>query len=36
MTINAPAMVLLAMYIVAAEEQGANMNISEGPFKTTF
>ena len=25
MTINAPAMVLLAMYIVAAEEQGANM-----------
>ena len=30
MTINAPAMVLLAMYIVAAEEQGAKMSDLKG------
>ena len=33
MTINAPAMVLLAMYIVAAEEQGANMNGLRGTIQ---
>lgn len=33
MTINAPAMVLLAMYIVAAEEQGANMNNLRGTIQ---
>ena len=33
MTINAPAMVLLAMYIVAAEEQGANMADLKGTIQ---
>lgn len=33
MTINAPAMVLLAMYIVAAEEQGASMNDLKGTIQ---
>ena len=33
MTINAPAMVLLAMYIVAAEEQGANMDGLRGTIQ---
>lgn len=33
MTINAPAMVLLAMYIVAAEEQGANMSDLKGTIQ---
>ena len=33
MTINAPAMVLLAMYIVAAEEQGASMSDLKGTIQ---
>ena len=33
MTINAPAMVLLAMYIVAAEEQGASMDELRGTIQ---
>ena len=33
MTINAPAMVLLAMYIVAAEEQGASMEGLKGTIQ---
>ena len=33
MTINAPAMVLLAMYVVAAEEQGASMNQLKGTIQ---
>ena len=33
MTINAPAMVRLAMYIVAAEEQGANMADLKGTIQ---
>ena len=33
MTINAPAMVLLAMYIVAAEEQGATMDDLKGTIQ---
>lgn len=33
MTINAPAMVLLAMYIVAAEEQGASMDELKGTIQ---
>lgn len=33
MTINAPAMVLLAMYIVAAEEQGAKMDDLKGTIQ---
>ena len=33
MTINAPAMVLLAMYIVAAEEQGASMADLKGTIQ---
>ena len=33
MTINAPAMVLLAMYIVAAEEQGASMDKLKGTIQ---
>lgn len=33
MTINAPAMVLLAMYIVAAEEQGASMRDLKGTIQ---
>ena len=33
MTINAPAMVLLAMYIVAAEEQGASMSELKGTIQ---
>ena len=33
MTINAPAMVLLAMYIVAAEEQGAKMKDLKGTIQ---
>ncbi len=33
MTINAPAMVLLAMYIVAAEEQGADMADLKGTIQ---
>ena len=33
MTINAPAMVLLAMYVVAAEEQGATMDQLKGTIQ---
>ena len=33
MTINAPAMVLLAMYVVAAEEQGASMDQLKGTIQ---
>ena len=33
MTINSPAMVLLAMYIVAAEEQGASMDELKGTIQ---
>ena len=33
MTINSPAMILLAMYIVAAEEQGASMEALKGTIQ---
>ena len=33
MTINSPAMILLAMYIVAAEEQGASMDALKGTIQ---
>ena len=36
MTINAPAMILLGMYIVVAEEQGVPPNKIEGQFKMIY
>ena len=36
MTINAPAMILLAMYIIIAEEQGVSSQRLEGQYRMIF